>query len=188
MESLTGYGDIFERNVRFSGVIPQISLIMGPCAGGAVYSPAITDFVMMVKESSYMYITGPDIVKAELNEDVTHDELGGWRVHTRKSGACHLAHDTELECLAATRRLLSFLPANNTEKAPHKFTRDPANRQIPMLNNIVPEDPYLPYEMKFVINSVCDSFEFFEIMPEYAKNIIVGFGRVNGDTVGFVAN
>jgi propionyl-CoA carboxylase beta chain len=188
MESLTGYGDIFFRNVRFSGVIPQISLVMGPCAGGAVYSPAITDFVMMVKDTSYMYITGPDIVKAELNENVTHDELGGWRVHSRKSGACHLAHDTELECLAATRKLFSYLPQNNKERSPVKPTKDPADRSIPMLNNIVPEDPFLPYEMKFVVNSVCDDNEFFEIMPEYAKNIIVGFGRVNGETVGFVAN
>jgi propionyl-CoA carboxylase beta chain len=142
----------------------------------------------MVKETAYMFITGPDIVKAELKEDVTSDELGGWRVHSRKSGVAHLALDTELDLLAATRRLFSYLPSSNTEYPPTRPTLDPRTRQIPMLNNIVPEDPYLPYEMKFVINSVCDNYEFFEIMPEYAKNLIVGFGRVNGETVGFVAN
>ena len=188
VESLMGFGDIFYRNVSCSGVIPQISLIMGPCAGGAVYSPSITDFTMMVKDTSYMFITGPDVVKAELKEDVTAEELGGWRIHSRKSGVCHLAADNEIDCLMATRRLLEFLPQNNKERAPHKPTNDPKDRLVPALNQIVPEDPFLPYEMKFVINQVCDDFEFFEIMPEFAKNLIVGFGRINGETVGFVAN
>ena len=188
IEALTGFGDVFYRNVASSGVIPQLSLIMGPCAGGATYSPAVTDFTLMVKDASYMFITGPEVVKAELKEEVTADQLGGWRVHSRKSGACHYVAENEIDLLMATRRLLSYMPQNNQERTPNKPTNDPKDRLIPALNNIVPEDPFLPYEMKFVINQVCDDFEFFEIMPEFAKNLIVGFGRVNGESVGFVAN
>ena len=186
--SLAGYADIFHRNVQSSGYIPQLSLIMGPCAGGAVYSPALTDFIFMVKNSSNMFVTGPEVVKAVTHEDIDKEGLGGAKVHTTKSGVAHLAVDNDLEGIAAIRTLLDFLPLSAKEKPPVKKTSDPSDRQVAALDNIVPEDPNKPYDMRTVIKLVCDEENFFEIMPGYAKSIIVGFGRMAGKTVGFVAN
>jgi propionyl-CoA carboxylase beta chain len=186
--SLAGYADIFLRNTLYSGVIPQISAIMGPCAGGAVYSPAITDFILMVDKTSYMFITGPEVIKTVTHEDVTKDQLGGATTHNEVSGVAHfMAHDDE-ECLSMVRELLSFLPSNNLDDPPRKSCTDPADRADPAMDSIVPEQSNLPYDMKDVIHSVADDGYFFEVHEHYAKNIVVGFARLNGQPVGIVAN
>jgi propionyl-CoA carboxylase beta chain len=186
--SLAAYGEIFQRNVLASGVVPQISLIMGPCAGGAVYSPAMTDFIFMVKDSSYMFVTGPDVVKTVTNEVVTAEELGGAATHTRKSSVADGAFENDVEALAEARRLFDFLPLNNREKAPVRpFFDDPA-RVEPSLDTLVPANPNTPYDMKELILKVADEADFFEIQRDYAANIITGFIRLEGQTVGVVAN
>jgi propionyl-CoA carboxylase beta chain len=186
--SLGGYADVFQRNVLASGVVPQISLIMGPCAGGAVYSPAITDFIFMVKDSSYMFVTGPDVVKTVTHEEVTAEELGGAISHNTRSGVADLAIENDVEALLLTRRLFNFLPANNRERPPSWPTEDPANRVEPSLDTLVPPDPSLPYDIRELIHKLADEGDFFEIKPDYAKNIVVGFIRLEGSTVGVVAN
>jgi propionyl-CoA carboxylase beta subunit len=186
--SLGGYADVFQRNVMASGVIPQISMIMGPCAGGAVYSPAMTDFIFMVKDSSYMFVTGPDVVKTVTHESVTAEQLGGAVTHTCKSGVADLAFENDVEALLMLRRFVNYLPANNREKPPVWPTDDRADRMDLSLDTLVPEDPNKPYDMKELIVKLGDESEFFEIQPDYAKNIIVGFIRMEGSTVGVVAN
>ncbi|MCK9502791.1 MAG: acyl-CoA carboxylase subunit beta [Porticoccaceae bacterium] len=186
--SLGGYADVFQRNVMASGVIPQISMIMGPCAGGAVYSPAMTDFIFMVKDSSYMFVTGPDVVKTVTHESVTAEQLGGAVTHTSKSGVADLALDNDVEALLMLRRFVNYLPANNKEKPPVWPTDDVHERMDMSLDTLVPQDPNKPYDMKELIYKVSDENEFFEIQPDYAKNIIVGFIRMDGSTVGVVAN
>lgn len=186
--SLGGYADIFLRNTLASGVIPQISAIMGPCAGGAVYSPAITDFVLMVKNTSYMFVTGPNVVKAVTHEEVTSEELGGAMTHASKSGVAHLACANEVECLQSIRTLLTFLPQNNLEETPQTTCNDDINRRDPELDGIVPENPNKPYDMKNVITRIVDDRVFFEVHEHYAENLIVGFARLNGRAVGVVAN
>ena len=188
VDSLAGYGEIFQRNILASGVVPQISLIMGPCAGGAVYSPALTDFTVMVDGSSYMFVTGPDVVKTVTHEVVTQEELGGASTHTRKTGVADLAYDNDIEALMQTRRLFNFLPLNNKSGVPTRPTSDPADRVELSLNTLVPENPNKPYDMHELLYRLVDEGDFFEIQPEWAKNIIVGFGRMEGSTVGFVAN
>ncbi len=186
--SLGGYADVFQRNVLASGVIPQISLIMGPCAGGAVYSPAMTDFIFMVKDSSYMYVTGPDVVKAVTHETVTHEELGGAVTHSTRSGVADRAFEDDVEALLMVRRFVNYLPANNRVAPPHRPTPDPADRCEPSLDTLVPDSPNKPYDMKELILKIVDDTDFFEIQPEHAKNIIVGFARMQGYPVGIVAN
>jgi len=186
--SLGGYADVFQRNVLASGVIPQISVIMGPCAGGAVYSPAMTDYIFMVKDSSYMFVTGPDVVKTVTHESVTQEELGGAVTHTTRSGVADLAFENDLEALLQTRRFVDFLPASNREKPPVRPAIDRPDRVEISLDTLVPSNPNKPYDMKELILKVVDDGDFFEIQPDYAKNIIVGFGRMEGSTVGFVAN
>ena len=186
--SLAGYADIFLRNTLASGVVPQISAVMGPCAGGAVYSPAITDFVFMVKNTSYMFVTGPDVIRAVTHETVTADELGGAGAHGATSGVAHFAADGEEECLALIRELLTFLPSNNLEDPPLRPTRDPADRRDEALQTLVPEQPNKPYDMKAVLRSVLDDHYFFEVHAAFAPNIVVGFGRLGGRPVGIVAN
>ncbi len=186
--SLGAYGNIFVRNVRCSGVIPQVSLIMGPCAGGAVYSPAITDFVFMVKETSHMFITGPEVVKTVTGEEPTFEELGGAMSHCTKSGVAHFASEDEDACLQDTRYLLSFLPQNNLEIAPRMLGTDDPLRQDPELDTIVPDSPHKPYDMREVIRRVADDGEFFEVHEHYAKNIVCGFARCDGYSVGVVGN
>jgi acetyl-CoA carboxylase carboxyltransferase component len=186
--SLGGYADIFLRNTLSSGVIPQISLIMGPCAGGAVYSPALTDFILMIKDTSYMYITGPDVVKAVTHEDVSHDELGGAMVHATKSGVCHLVADNETQGLLLVRELLSYLPQNNMEDPPYVPTTDDPLRADPELDRIIPDNPNKPYDMKGVIKKIVDDGHFFEIHENFAMNMVVGFARLGGHSVGIVAN
>ena len=186
--SLGGYADIFLRNTLASGVIPQISCIMGPCAGGAVYSPAITDFNIMVKETSYMFITGPDVIKTVTHEIVTKDELGGAMTHNQKSGVAHFAADSDEHCLRLTRELLSFMPSNNMENAPFISTTDNVNRTDQKLNSIVPEISTQPYDIREIINSVADENYFFEVQEHYAPNIVIGFTRLGGYSVGIVAN
>ncbi|MEI6600866.1 MAG: acyl-CoA carboxylase subunit beta, partial [Comamonadaceae bacterium] len=186
--SLGGYADVFQRNVMASGVVPQISLIMGPCAGGAVYSPAMTDFIFMVKDSSYMFVTGPEVVKTVTHEDVTAEELGGAISHTTKSGVADLAFESDVEALLMLRRLYNYLPLNNREKAPVRRGGDPADRMDMSLDTLVPDNPNKPYDMKELIVKTVDDGDFFELQPEYAKNILIGFGRMEGQTVGFVAN
>ncbi|MDJ0653114.1 MAG: acyl-CoA carboxylase subunit beta [Xanthomonadales bacterium] len=186
--SLGGYAEVFQRNVMASGVIPQISLIMGPCAGGAVYSPAMTDFIFMVKDTSYMFVTGPDVVKTVTHEVVTAEDLGGAVTHTSRSGVADLALENDLEALLNTRRFFSFLPANNREKPPHRPTDDPASRIIPSLDSLVPEDATKPYDIKELIVKVADEGDFFELQPDYAQNIVIGFIRLEGHSVGVVAN
>jgi propionyl-CoA carboxylase beta chain len=188
VDSLSGYGEIFQRNVDASGVIPQISLIMGPCAGGAVYSPALTDFTFMVRDTSHMYVTGPDVVKTVTHESVTHENLGGAKVHTSKSGVSDIAYESDIECLQQTRRLFNFLPSYNKDCVPIRPTYDPADRIEMSLETLVPDNPNKPYNMKILIEKIVDEGDFFEIKPDYAKNIIVGFGRFEGRTVGIVAN
>ncbi len=186
--SLAGYAEVFQRNVLASGVIPQISVIMGPCAGGAVYSPAMTDFIFMVQESSYMFVTGPDVVKTVTHEEVTHEQLGGAVTHTTTSGVADKAFVNDLEALLYLRRFVDFLPANNREKPPTRPTPDLGDRVEPSLDTLVPDDPAKPYDMKELIAKVVDEGDFFELMPGYAGNIVVGFGRLEGSTVGVVAN
>jgi acetyl-CoA carboxylase carboxyltransferase component len=188
VESLAGYAEIFLRNTLASGVIPQISVIMGPCAGGAVYSPALTDFVIMVRDTSYMFITGPNVVKQVLNEDVTAEQLGGAIVHSTKSGVAHLVGDDETQALMLVRELLSFLPQNNMEDAPFSATTDDPLRSDAELDTIIPDSPNKPYDMKVVIEKIVDDGYFFEIQPDYAANIVVGYARLGGHTVGIVAN
>jgi propionyl-CoA carboxylase beta chain len=186
--SLGGYADVFQRNVLASGVIPQISLVMGPCAGGAVYSPAMTDFILMVKDSSYMFVTGPDVVKTVTHESVTAEELGGAVTHTTRSGVADLAFENDVEALMMTRRLFSFLPLSNKEKPPVVPTEDPAERLEPSLDTLVPDSPTRPYDIKELIVKVVDESDLFELMPDHARNIVTGFGRLAGHAVGFVAN
>lgn len=186
--SLSGFAEIFERNILASGVVPQISLIYGPCAGGAVYSPALTDFILMTEKNSYMFITGPKVVKSVIGEDVSVEDLGGASVHTRKSGVAHFKAATEEEGLEMTRRLLSFIPQNNLEEAPIVENEDPIDRCDNDLNEIVPDNPNAPYNMKDIINSIIDNKDFMEVQPLYAQNIICGFARFNGVSTGIIAN
>jgi len=186
--SLAGYTEVFQRNVDASGVIPQISCIMGPCAGGAVYSPALTDFTFMVRNTSYMFLTGPDVVKSVMMEDVTQEELGGADVHTTRSGVAHGAWDNELELLSAVRELVTYLPLSNKQKAPVYHSEDPDDRMCPMLDRIIPEQPEVPYDMRDVLAEVVDERYVFEMIPDYARNVIAGFARLGGETVGIIAN
>jgi propionyl-CoA carboxylase beta chain len=186
--SLAGYADIFLRNTLASGVVPQVSAIMGPCAGGAVYSPAITDFVLMVKNTSYMFVTGPDVIRSVTHESVSAEELGGATTHGTTSGVAHFAADTEEECLALIRELLTFLPQNNLEDPPLRPTVDPVDRRDERLQTIVPEQPNRPYDMKEIIRTVLDDQYLFEVQAAYAPNLIIGFGRLGGRPVGIVAN
>jgi propionyl-CoA carboxylase beta chain len=186
--SLGGYAEVFQRNVLASGVIPQISVIMGPCAGGAVYSPAMTDFIFMVRDSSYMFVTGPEVVKTVTHEEVSAEDLGGATTHTTKSGVADLAFDNDVDALAYTRRLFNYLPLSNREKAPVRPTSDPADRLDASLDTLVPANANQPYDMKELILKMVDDGDFFEIQPDYAKNIVVGFARMEGSTVGIVAN
>jgi propionyl-CoA carboxylase beta chain len=186
--SLGGYADVFQRNVLASGVVPQLSLIMGPCAGGAVYSPAMTDFILMVKDSSYMFVTGPEVVRTVTHETVTAEELGGAQTHSTRSGVADLAFDNDVEALIMTRRLFSYLPANNREKPPRLPTADPSDRIELSLDTLVPQHPNKPYDIKELITKTLDEHEFFELAPDYARNIVIGFGRLAGDAVGIVAN
>jgi propionyl-CoA carboxylase beta chain len=188
VSSLAAYGEVFKRNIRGSGVVPQISLIMGPCAGGAVYSPAMTDFIFMVKDSSYMFVTGPDVVKTVTNEHVTAEELGGASTHTRKSSVADGAFENDVVALAETRRLIDFLPLSNREKPPVRPFFDDPGRLEPSLDTLVPDNPNQPYDMKELILKIADEADFFEIQEEFAKNIITGFIRLEGSTVGVVAN
>jgi propionyl-CoA carboxylase beta chain len=188
VESLAGYADIFLRNTTASGVIPQISCVMGPCAGGAVYSPAITDFILMVEGTSYMFITGPEVIKAVTHEEVSKEDLGGASTHASKSGVCHLTSPDDKTCLAQTRELLSFLPSNNQEDPPFKATQDPARREVPELDTMIPLDASKPYDVKDVVRAVVDDGYLFEVAEAYAANIVVGFARVGGRAVGVVAN
>ncbi|MGE0758961.1 MAG: acyl-CoA carboxylase subunit beta [Pirellulaceae bacterium] len=186
--SLAGYADVFQRNVLASGVVPQISLIMGPCAGGAVYSPAMTDFIFMVKDSSYMYVTGPDVVRTVTHEEVTHEELGGAITHSTKSGVADRAFEDDVEALLMVRRFINYLPANNRVPPPHRPTPDRADRTKISLDTLVPDQPTKPYDMKELILKVVDDTDFFEIQPEHAKNIVVGLARMEGYPVGIIAN
>ena len=186
--SLGGYAEVFQRNVLASGVVPQISVIMGPCAGGAVYSPAMTDFICMVKDSSYMYVTGPDVVKTVTQEEVTHEELGGASTHSRKSGVADLAFENDVEALGQIRRLFDFLPLSNRQGVPYRPTDDPIDRVESSLDTLVPANPNKPYDIKELLEKVLDDGDFYEIQPDFAGNIIIGFGRIDGATVGFVAN
>src|SRR4249919_125416 len=186
--ALGGYGEVFKRNVLASGVIPQISVIMGPCAGGDVYSPAMTDFIFMVRDTSYMFVTGPDVVKTVTNEVVTAEELGGASVHTAKSGIADGAYENDLECLLQMRRFLDFLPANNEAGVPEWPSFDDIEREERSLDTLVPDNPNKPYDIKELILKVADEGDFFEIQETHAKNIVTGFARIEGSTVGFVAN
>lgn len=186
--SLAGYAEIFERNILASGVVPQISAIFGPCAGGAVYSPALTDFVMMTEENSYMFVTGPKVVKSVTGEDISTEDLGGADVHAGKSGVSHFKVENEEEGLMLIRKLLSYLPQNNLEEAPIFDTYDPIDRLEDSLNEIIPDNPNTPYDMKTVIHTIVDDGEFLEVHRNYARNIIVGFARFNGVSTGIVAN
>ncbi len=188
VQSLGGYAEIFLRNTIASGVIPQISAIMGPCAGGAVYSPAITDFVLMVKQTSQMFVTGPNVIKTVTNEDVTFEELGGAMTHNSKSGVAHFAVDDDEACLVAIRRLLSYLPSNNVDDPPRRPTNDPADRMDQRLNEIVPVEPNKPYDMKEIVRAVVDDGDFFEVHEHFAPNIVVGFAHLDGRPVGIVGN
>ena len=186
--SLAGYAEIFWRNVQASGVVPQISLVMGPCAGGAVYSPAITDFVLMVEESSYMFITGPDVVKTVTGEEVSQEDLGGAAAHASKSGVAHFTSPNEHACLEDARYLLSFLPQNNLEPAPYAAPDDPTDREDESLDTLIPDSPNKPYDIKQVIEKVVDGGEFLEVQPRYAENIVCGFARLGGHAIGVVGN
>jgi propionyl-CoA carboxylase beta chain len=186
--SLGGYADIFLRNTLASGVVPQISAIMGPCAGGAVYSPAITDFVFMVRDTSYMFVTGPEVIKTVTHEEVSMEDLGGAATHATKSGVSHFTTANDAACLAAIRELLSYLPSNNVEDAPRVESQDDPDREDERLDSLIPEDPNKPYDIKDLIRVVVDSQKFLEVQAEYAKNIVVGFARFGGRSVGIVAN
>lgn len=188
VESLAGYAEIFLKNTLASGVVPQISVIMGPCAGGAVYSPALTDFTVMVQKTSYMFITGPNVVKQVLNEDVTFEDLGGANVHASKSGVAHFAAEDETQALLMVRELLGYLPQNNMEDAPFIATTDDSLRADPALDTIVPEDPNKPYDIKDVVEKIVDDGIFFEVHENYAANIVCGYARLGGHSVGIVAN
>jgi len=186
--SLAGYAEIFLRNTLSSGVVPQISAILGPCAGGAVYSPAITDFVLMTRDASYMFVTGPDVIKTVTHEDVTKEELGGAMTHNSVSGVAHFISRDDADCMAMIRELLSFLPSNNLEDPPRRASSDPADRAEAGLDRIIPADPMVPYDMKDVIHAIVDDAYFFEVHEHYAKNIVVGFARLDGRPVGIVGN
>jgi propionyl-CoA carboxylase beta chain len=186
--SLAGYAEVFQRNVLASGVVPQVSLIMGPCAGGAVYSPAMTDFIFMVKDSSYMFVTGPDVVKTVTHETVTHEELGGAVTHTTRSGVADLAFENDVEALLESRRFVDFLPSSNRAPAAARKASDPRDRDEPSLDTLVPASPNKPYDMKELIGKVIDDGDFFELQPTYAGNILIGFARMEGATIGIVAN
>jgi propionyl-CoA carboxylase beta chain len=188
VKSLAGYAEIFLRNTLASGVIPQISAIMGPCAGGAVYSPAITDFIFMTRDTSYMFVTGPDVIKTVTHEEVTKQELGGAMTHNATSGVAHFVAVDDVECLAMIRELFSYLPSNNLDDAPKRPTADPWDRVTPALNAIVPENPQQPYDIKDVIHALVDDGEFFEVHEHFAKNIVVGFAHMDGRSIGIVAN
>ena len=186
--SLGGYAEVFQRNVLASGVIPQISMVMGPCAGGAVYSPAMTDFIFMVQDTSYMFVTGPDVVKTVTHETVTHEELGGALTHSSKSGVADLAFENDVEALIQLRRFMGFLPSSNMEQPPSWDSADPVERPEPSLNTLIPDNANKPYDIRELILKVLDEEDFFEIQPNFAGNILIGFGRINGATVGVVAN
>ena len=186
--SLGGYAEVFQRNVLASGVVPQVSVIMGPCAGGAVYSPAMTDFIFMVEDTSFMYVTGPDVVRTVTHETVTHEELGGARTHARRSGVADLALDNDIEALLQVRRFLGFLPSSNREAPPLRPTEDPIDRQEPSLDSLVPDNPNKPYDIKELIRKTADEGVFFELQPDWAANIVIGFARYGGQPVGVVAN
>ncbi|HEY7162902.1 MAG TPA: acyl-CoA carboxylase subunit beta, partial [Acidobacteriota bacterium] len=186
--SLAGYADIFLRNTLASGVVPQISAIMGPCAGGAVYSPAITDFIFMVKDTSYMFITGPDVIKTVTHEEVSKEELGGAITHNSVSGIAHFATEDDQSCLTMIRELFSYLPSNNVEDPPFVETSDDPSRTLDALQSLVPEEPNLPYDMKTLITEVVDDRKFFEVQSHFAQNIVIGFARLGGRSVGIVAN
>ena len=186
--SLAGYADVFQRNVLASGVVPQISLIMGPCAGGAVYSPAMTDFIFMVEDSSYMFVTGPEVVKTVTHEEVTHEELGGALSHASRSGVAHRSFSNDVEALLMLRRFIDFLPSSNRAAVPAWATEDPADRADPALDTLIPANPNMPYDMMELIRAVADESDFFEIQPQFARNIVVGFARMEGTTIGIVAN
>lgn len=188
VESLAGYADIFYNNVLSSGVIPQISVILGPCAGGAVYSPALTDFIFMVDKSSHMFVTGPEVIKTVTHEDVTKEELGGAVTHASKSGVAHFTGADEEQTLMMVRELMSFIPSNNMDESPVKINTDPENRPDPSLNNVVPVDPNRPYDIKDIILKVIDDEHFLEVQPHYAPNIVIGFARMGGKPIGIVAN
>jgi propionyl-CoA carboxylase beta chain len=186
--SLGGYAEVFQRNVLASGVIPQISLVMGPSAGGAVYSPAMTDFIFMVKDSSYMFVTGPEVVKTVTHEEVSAEELGGALTHTTQSGVADRAFENDVEALLMVRRMYNYLPLNNKEKAPFRDSDDPTDRLEPSLDTLVPSNPNQPYDMHELILKMVDDGDFFELQPDYAKNILIGFARMGGQSVGIVAN
>lgn len=188
IDSLAGYAEVFQRNVLASGVIPQISMIMGPCAGGAVYSPAITDFIFMVRDTSYMYVTGPEVVKTVTHETVTHEELGGATTHSSRSGVADGAFDNDVEALLSLRRFIDFLPASNVDEAPQRPAMDPVTRAELSLDTLIPDNPNKPYDMHELITKVVDDGDFFELKPDFAGNILIGFGRMDGSTVGIVAN
>ena len=186
--SLGGYAEVFQRNVMASGVVPQISLIMGPCAGGAVYSPAMTDFIFMVRDSSYMFVTGPEVVRTVTHEEVTAEELGGALTHTTRSGVADLAFDNDVEAILMLRRFFNYMPLNNREPPPVRPSGDPAERLDPSLDTLVPDHPNQPYDIKELILKVVDDGDFFELQPDHARNIVIGFGRMDGRPVGIVAN
>jgi propionyl-CoA carboxylase beta chain len=186
--SLAGYAEVFQRNVLASGVVPQVSLIMGPCAGGAVYSPAMTDFIFMVKDSSYMFVTGPDVVKTVTHEAVSQEELGGAVTHTTRSGVADLAFENDVEALLQLRRFIDFLPASNREKPPVRPSADSPDREELSLDTLIPAHPNKPYDMRELIEKVVDDGDFFELQPAYARNILTGFARMEGSTIGIVAN
>ena len=188
VESLAGYADIFYRNVQASGVVPQISAILGPCAGGAVYSPALTDFIFMTKGTSYMFVTGPDVIKTVTHEEVTKEDLGGAMAHNSKSGVAHFRADDDVQAMMMIRELMGFLPSNNMEDPPVKPCTDSAHREDEKLQTLIPDDPNKAYDIKEIILSVVDDHNFFEVQQYYAQNIVIGFGRLNGKPVGFVAN
>jgi propionyl-CoA carboxylase beta chain len=188
VDALAAYGQIFNRNVMASGVVPQISCILGPCAGGAVYSPAMTDFTFMVEDSSFMFVTGPGVVKTVIHQDITHDDLGGARVHAEKSGVAHFVLPNDILCLREVRRLFSYLPSNNRQKPPFLDLRDPIDRRDPALDYLVPANPNQPYDMKVLIHSLLDGAEFLEVQAHFAKNLLVGLGRLGGETIGLIAN
>jgi propionyl-CoA carboxylase beta chain len=186
--SLGGYADVFQKTILASGVVPQISVIMGPCAGGAVYAPAMTDFIFMVKDTSYMFVTGPDVVKTVTHEVVTQEQLGGAVTHTTKSSVADLAFENDIDTLIQTRRMYEFLPLSNREEPPTRATDDPIDRVEMSLDTLVPADPTKPYDIKELIEKVVDERDFFEIQPGFARNIVIGFGRIGGQTIGIVAN
>ncbi|MBT8081112.1 MAG: acyl-CoA carboxylase subunit beta [Gammaproteobacteria bacterium] len=186
--SLGGYAEVFQRNMLASGVVPQISLVMGPCAGGAVYSPAMTDFIFMVKDTSYMFVTGPDVVKTVTHEHVTAEELGGASTHSTVSGVCDCAYENDVEALQMVRRFINYLPSNNRKKAPFRPTPDSADRMEMSLDTLVPDNPNKPYDIKEAIHKIVDDNEFWELQPEHARNIVIGFARMEGNPVGIVAN